>query len=65
MLRDLGVYLPLPPTLWCDNIGATYLSANPAFYTRTKHIEIDFYRSWQSRLQNFGCPLRFIYNKDN
>lgn len=28
--------------LWFDNVGETYLAANPIFHTRTKHMEIDF-----------------------
>jgi hypothetical protein len=29
--------------LWCDNMGAKYLSSNPIFYGRMKHIEVDYH----------------------
>lgn len=43
LLRELRVPVKSVPTLWCDNLGATYLSANPVFHARTKHVEVDFH----------------------
>ena len=43
LLQELSVFLKAPPTLWCDNISATYLIANPVFHAQTKHIEIDLH----------------------
>ena len=43
VLKELGVPQSKPPVLWCDNLGASYLSANHVFHAHTKHIEIDFH----------------------
>jgi hypothetical protein len=43
VLAELGINLPRSPCLWCDNLGAMYMTVNPRFHGRTKHIEIDFH----------------------
>jgi hypothetical protein len=43
LLRELHASPPAPPTVFCDNVGATYLCANPVFHSRMKHIAIDFH----------------------
>lgn len=43
LLSELGCTSSSPPTIWCDNLGATYLAANPVFHARTKHVEFDLH----------------------
>jgi hypothetical protein len=43
LLTKLRVSHPPVVSLWCDNLGDTYLSANPVFHARTKHAEVDYH----------------------
>jgi histone deacetylase 1/2 len=63
LVRELGIVLRVRPCLWCDNLGATYLSANPIFHARTKHIEID-YHFVRERVANKLLDIKFISSKD-
>ncbi|KAF3615225.1 putative BTB/POZ domain-containing protein NPY2-like isoform X4 [Capsicum annuum] len=42
LLHELHVTIPKTPTIYCDNVGVTYLSHNPVFHTRMKHVAVDF-----------------------
>ncbi|KAB5531523.1 hypothetical protein DKX38_018193 [Salix brachista] len=63
ILRELGLPSQCIPTLWCDNIGATYLTSNPKFHARTKHIEIDFHFV-RDKVCNKELVVKFISSKD-
>jgi histone deacetylase 1/2 len=63
LLRELGVRLKERPCLWCDNLGATYMSANLVFHARTKHIEIDFHFV-RERVAARRLSIRFVSSKD-
>jgi hypothetical protein len=43
LLTKLGIPHPVAASLWCDNLGATYLSVNSMFHVRIKHIKMDCY----------------------
>lgn len=43
LFTELGISLPATPVIYCDNVVATYLSANPVFHSRMKHVALDFH----------------------
>jgi histone deacetylase 1/2 len=63
VLDELGVSLKEKPCLWCDNMCATYLSANPVFHARTKYIEIDYHFVCK-RVANKQLSIKSISSKD-
>jgi histone deacetylase 1/2 len=63
LLTELGVRHPPKARLWCDNLSATYLSANPIFHARMKHIEIDFHFV-RERVAQKLLEIRFIHTGD-
>lgn len=43
LLTELGINITGPPVIYCDNVGATYLCANPVFHSRMKHLALDYH----------------------
>lgn len=60
LLTKLGFTESQPLTLWCDNIGATYLFVNIVFHACTKHVEID-YHFVKEKLAARALQIQFIY----
>jgi hypothetical protein len=63
LLTELRVSHPPVARLWCDNVGARYLSANPVYHARTKHIEIDFHFI-RERVAQKLLDIRYIHTSD-
>ena len=43
LLSNLLAQVQVPPTLFSNNLGATYLSSNQVFHSRMKHLMIDYH----------------------
>ncbi|MCI68850.1 copia protein, partial [Trifolium medium] len=41
VFKDFHVTTVKPLVLYCDNLSAIHIAANPVFHERTKHLEID------------------------
>ena len=42
-LLELLAPVKLPPTLFSDNLSATFISGNPVFHSCMKHLAIDYH----------------------
>ena len=63
LLKELRIKSPPAARLWCDNIGAKYLSANPVFHARTKHIEVDYHFVRERVFQKL-LEIDFVSSRD-
>jgi hypothetical protein len=63
LLNELTLKVPQVPTIWCDNLRATFLASNPIFHARTKHIELD-YHFVREKISNQQLSVRFICPAD-
>lgn len=63
LLYEMKVRLPAAPVIYCDNIGATYLCANPVFYSRTKHIALD-YHFVRNHIQDGILRVSHVFTND-
>ncbi|GJZ30115.1 ribonuclease H-like domain-containing protein, partial [Tanacetum coccineum] len=65
LLRELHSPLSTATLVYCDNVSAVYMSANPVQHQRTKHIEIDihFVRDMVTagQVRVLHAPSRFQY----
>ena len=63
MLTDLQVPSVSAPTIWCDNLDATYLLANLIFHARIKHVEVD-YHFFRERVAKKEIQICFVPSRD-
>jgi hypothetical protein len=63
LAASIGIKQTYTPVLWCDNLGATHLLANPTFHERMKHVEVD-YHFVRERVAKDLLDIRFISTND-
>lgn len=63
LLTGLGIQLQQAPVIYCDNVGETYMCANPVFHTRMKHIELDYHYILET-IQSGALRVTHILTRD-
>jgi hypothetical protein len=63
LLKELGYATMTVPSIWYDNLSATFLAVNPVFHARMKHIELDYHFIWE-KLAVKQLSVKFICSAD-
>lgn len=51
LLKDLHIFLLVFLALWVHYVFAISLASNPIFYSRTKHVEVEYHFIWEKVLR--------------
>lgn len=60
ILRDMSISQPWPSLPFFDNISTLYLTANPIFHARPKHIELDYHSIREEKVAFGSLITRFV-----
>jgi hypothetical protein len=63
LLQEIHFLVSQPPTVWCDNLGATFLASNPIFHAHIKYIELD-YHFVRKKISTKQLSVQFICSAD-
>jgi hypothetical protein len=63
LFQEIQIPLPVSPIIWCDNVSALSLAANPVYHARIKHIEVD-YHYIREKVLNKDITISFISTSD-
>lgn len=63
VIRDLGIKVNEPMSLYCDNQAAVKIANNPVQHDRTKHVEIDRHFI-KDHLEKKTIELPFVNSED-
>lgn len=65
LLLELHVPIRQATLIYCDNVSAVYLSANPIQHQHTKHVELDIHFVWEKvrlgEVKVFHVPAEYQY----
>ena len=64
LFKELHIFLTHVPVIWCDNVSAIALSANPIFHSHTKHLEVDYHFTHEKVLHK-QLQIGFVLVRDN
>ena len=64
ILEFMGIKVTLPIEIYCDNVGAIFLSYNPKTGNRTKHIDVKFHHVREFILDG-TVVIKFVKSEHN